>query len=198
MFSKSVPKLFLSKRMSRPKRGLKSAWALWIALAFRDSLRTESLLNLSVKRCYLGDYVVFGMTYVPAPSKAHPVILCFLLNHFVLSNYNWNKMQRRVRCSVGWHNSPAFFLLALRTLAGNLVQSRCHQWLRCSKEEEISGTRRKCRGVMCVYSSQVLGITSRDHQELLVYPILGKQSEQWKSHSSTALWGFSPLQFLSA
>lgn len=105
--------------------------------------------------------VIFGTAYVPAPSKAHPVILDCLLNHFVLPKYNWNKMQRRVRCSVGWYNSPALFLLALRTLPGNLVQSRCHQWLRYSKEEETNGTRSKCREVACIYSSQKLGITSR-------------------------------------
>lgn len=127
-----------------------------------------------------------------APSRAQPAILDFLLNHFVLPKYNWNKMQRGVRCSVGWHNSPALFLLALRTLAGNLVQSKCHQWLRCTKE--TSGTRSKCREVcqQCICSSQMLGIISRSHQELLVYPTLGKQSEQWKSQCSTALWAFFP------
>lgn len=136
--------------------------------------------------------VKLGTAFAPAPSKARPVILDFLLNHFVLPKYNWNEMQRRVRCSVGWPNSPGLFLLAL---AGNLVQSRCHQWLRMFRGGGDKWYRSKCREVACIPSSQVLGITSRGHPELLVYLILGKQSEQWKSQSSAALGAFFPSSF---
>lgn len=139
--------------------------------------------------------VKLGTAFAPAPSKARPVILDFLLNHFVPPKYNWNEMQRRVRCSVGWHNSPGLFLLAL---AGNLVQSRCHQWLRMFQgggdkwyQEQVQ------RGGVYPFFSSV-----RNHFQ-------GSSGVTGVSNTGKAVWAvkipefscigsFFPLQFLSA